>query len=212
MPLSPRLNLPLLAGLAVLALAWTFLEPLRRAHGFSGHMVVHLAVVALASPLLALGLARTRFDPARRLPRLFAAVPAAIAELVLVWGWHAPAARYFALTSPLGTVLEQASFLTAGLLLWGAALGGGPNDAKRAAAGTLALLLTSMHMTVLGVLLSLSPRPLYSAFCLGSPLLAPLDDQRLGGVLMLGLGGAAYLAGGLYLASRLLRRPARAPA
>ena len=67
------------------------------------------------------------------------------------------------------------------------------------AAGAFALLLTSMHMTLLGALLALAPRPLFgegTVTCLGLSLDAA-QDQHLGGVLMLMIGGAVYLAGGL---------------
>ena len=83
------------------------------------------------------------------------------------------------------------------------------------AAGAFALLLTSMHMTLLGALLALAPRPLFgegTVTCLGLTLGAA-QDQQLGGVLMLMIGGAVYLAGGLALVARLLsgRRPAARP-
>lgn len=74
-------------------------------------------------------------------------------------------------------------------------------------AGVLALLFTSMHMTLLGALLGLSPRPLFhhnqaEITALG---LNPLEDQHVGGIIMLAVGGLAYLAGGLALVARLLR-------
>ena len=71
----------------------------------------------------------------------------------------------------------------------------------RAAAGVVALLLTSMHMTLLGALLALSPRPLYAHAGHGP---SALDEQHLGGAIMLGVGGVSYLAGGLWLSVRLL--------
>jgi putative membrane protein len=74
--------------------------------------------------------------------------------------------------------------------------------------GAMALFFTSMHMTLLGALLSLSPRPLYEGHhhddgWLG---LSPLADQQLGGVVMLAIGGVVYLCGGLVLMARVLRR------
>jgi putative membrane protein len=63
-------------------------------------------------------------------------------------------------------------------------------------------------MTLLGALLALSPRPLYGhAHGAGIAGLAPLDDQHLGGAIMLLVGGASYLIGGLVLVGRLLRQP-----
>ena len=73
--------------------------------------------------------------------------------------------------------------------------------------GVVALLLTSMHMTLLGVLLTMAPRPLYGtgpAPCLGI-VLSPEQDQQVGGVVMLLLGAVAYLVGGLALFGSVMR-------
>ncbi|HEX6623277.1 MAG TPA: cytochrome c oxidase subunit II [Pyrinomonadaceae bacterium] len=45
---------------------------------FFAHMTMHMGVVALAAPLVALGVAGARFDPVRRAPALFAPVSASI--------------------------------------------------------------------------------------------------------------------------------------
>jgi putative membrane protein len=63
-----------------------------------------------------------------------------------------------------------------------------------------------MHMTLLGALLALSPRPLYSHME-GYSELTAIDDQNLGGAIMLLVGGLSYLLGGLWLTGRLLRDP-----
>jgi putative membrane protein len=64
-----------------------------------------------------------------------------------------------------------------------------------------------MHMTLLGSLIALTPRPLYGHVAAASRAAAPsLDDQHRGGVIMLLVGGASYLAGGLWLSARLLER------
>jgi putative membrane protein len=90
-------------------------------------------------------------------------------------------------------------------------MGGDRLDAKnRNAAGVVGLLLTAMHMTLLGALLALSPRPLYAHTGEFSGLTA-LDDQHLGGAIMLLVGGVSYLFGGLWLTSRVLREPVAAP-
>jgi putative membrane protein len=194
-----------IAGALTLAAAW--LGPLPRlAQGaFWAHMTMHMAVVAVAAPLLALGIAGGRLDPARRAPVLFAPIPASLVELAVVWAWHAPAPHHLARQSALGMAAEQGSFLAAGLLLWLAAFGGdSARRGNRTAAGVVGLLLTSMHMTLLGALLALAQRPLY-AHRHGFAGLTPLEDQHLGGAIMLLVGGVSYLLGGLWLTARLLR-------
>ena len=96
-------------------------------------------------------------------------------------------------------------FLAAGLFLWLTSIGP-PGNPARDAAGAFALLLTSVHMTLLGALLSLASRPLYGVgdvTCFGLVLGAG-EDQALGGVIMLMTGAAVYLAGGVFLLGRLL--------
>jgi hypothetical protein len=125
-------------------------------------------------------------------------------SFIPLWAWHAPALHHFARRSASGFAAEQFTFITAGLLVWLAAFGGGAaRIQERRGAGIAALLLTSMHMTLLGALLALSPRPLYvhAEVC----ALAPLDDQHLGGAIMLLVGGVSYLAGGAWLTRGLLR-------
>jgi putative membrane protein len=208
----------LLVTLGVLVLAGVWLGPLRQlAPGpFAAHMTMHMGVVAVAAPLLALGLAGGRFDPVRMAPRVFAPIQASLVELVVVWAWHAPAFHHVARHSAVGALAEQATFLGSGLLVWLSVLGGDVRErANRTGAGILALLLTSMHMTLLGALLALPPRPLY-AHAAEETSLTPLEDQHLGGAIMLIAGGISYLLGGLWLTVRLLRerrtrRPLAAP-
>jgi putative membrane protein len=202
-------------GVGTLAAAWLggfrWLLP----GPFSAHMAMHMAVVALAAPLLAFGVAGSGLDPVRRWPRWFAVVPASIAELLLVWGWHTPALHHAARHSSAAFALEQGSFLCSGLWLWISAVGG--DRRERAGAGVVSLLVTCMHMTLLGALLALPPRALYDhaahaghalpdSAAQALPGITPLADQHLGGAIMIVLGGAAYLCGGLWLALGLVRR------
>jgi putative membrane protein len=199
----------LLVGLAVLAGAWLLAAA---GAGMSGHMAAHMAAVAIAAPLVAFGTAGSRADPATRFPSVITPLAMSLVELAVVWGWHLPAARSFASSNALGLVAEQAMFFTAGLLLWSACLGAreAANSARRAA-GVGALLLTTMHMTLLGVLIALAPRPLFGGH--GHSLLGldPFLDQQAAGVVMLIIGGGSYLAGGLLLLGGMLRAgPAKA--
>jgi putative membrane protein len=198
------------SGCLVLALAWLGPLAVPWELGFVAHMSVHVAVVAIAAPLLAAALAGSRLDPTPHAPLLFAPMLAMALEFVVVWGWHAPVLHAAARGSGAVLAFEQLSFLAAGLLVWLAAFGRGRGPARAAwGPGILGLFLTSMHMTLLGALLALSPRPLYHHAHAASMVvgLTPLDDQHLGGAVMLLVGGASYLIGGLVLVARLLREP-----
>lgn len=205
-----------LTGAVLLGLLWLGPLPGLARGSFVAHMTLHMGVVALAAPLLAVGLAGGPIDPVRRAPRLFGPLLAALVELVVVWGWHAPVLHEAARRSATLFALEQGSFLAAGLLVWLSAFGGDREDRDdRSAAGAGALLLTSMHMTLLGTLLALAPRPLYEHAAVGGPgvgTAAALVGQQLGGTLMLVVGGVVYLAGGLVLVTRLLRARGATPA
>ncbi len=172
------------------------------------HMIAHMTAVAVAAPLIAYGLSGTALDPARRWPRVVAPLQMSLMELVVVWGWHVPAARALAAESAVGLAVEQASFAVVGVGLWAACYGTRDSAASmRRAAAVLALLWTTMHMTLLGALITLAPRPLYPGHADGAlPWgLTPLADQQVGGVVMLLVGGTAYLAGGLALLAGLVR-------
>ncbi|WP_235532964.1 cytochrome c oxidase assembly protein [Sphingomonas sp. Leaf412] len=191
--------------------------------GMTGHMAAHMSAVAVAAPVLAFGLPLSSAksvgvrgrqtmlrswlpltQPSSRgeeggsnSPLLWAAV-----EFAIVWAWHVPALRDVADMSVAVALLEQAMFLGVGVMLWRAAF-------AQPAAGVAALLLTSMHMTLLGALIGLAPRPLYAMMAMHpAPGLDALADQQLGGVVMLLVGGASYCLGGLWLLSTLLRKPA----
>jgi putative membrane protein len=191
-------------GALALTVLWLGPLPALARQAFAAHMTMHMGVVAVAAPLVALGIAGARFDPVRRRPAWFAPIPLSVVELLVVWGWHAPALHELARRTPAGLVLEQGTFFVAGLLVWLSAFGGEPGDRDRRAAGLVALLLTSMHMTLLGALLALPPRPLYPHVA-GVAAWSRLHDQQLGGAIMLVAGSVAYLAGGLWLTAGLLR-------
>ncbi|MSU89289.1 cytochrome-c oxidase [Rhodobacteraceae bacterium 2CG4] len=186
----------LASAVAVLALAAAWLTPWGAIAGpFPAFMARHMILVAIAAPALVLaapGLARAAAVPV---------LAGALIEFLVVWGWHLPRLHTGAQGSVPVFVAEQTMFLAAGLLVWAGALA-----AREPLAGAGGLLLTSMHMTLLGALLVLAPRDLYAAAA-GRP--ADLAGQQAGGLLMLAIGTPAYLAGGLALVARALgSRPA----
>lgn len=196
-----------IAGMVMLAVCWIGPVPALAQSSFAAHMTVHMVVVALAPPLLVLSFAGCNHDPVLRYPGIFSPVVASIAELIAVWAWHAPHFHHSARHTTLGFAAEQATFLVCGLWLWLSAFGGErPPSANRAATGVIGLLLTSIHMTLLGALLLFATRTLY-VLPHSNASLPTQTDQQLGGAIMLLVGGASYLCGALYLMVVLLRRP-----
>lgn len=178
-------------GLGLLAALW--LLPLGHWLGadFPHHMLRHMGLVAVVAPLLVLGF------PTATAPFALSPLLGAVVEFAVVWGWHLPALHGWADGGWLGLILEQGSFALAGLLVWAGCLRG---DALAGAGG---LLLTSMHMTLLGALIILAPRDLYAEICGRA---ADLSAQQLGGLLMLGIGTPVYLIAGLGLVAQALNR------
>ena len=64
-----------------------------------------------------------------------------------------------------------------------------------------------MHMTLLGALSGLAPRPLYAMMEMHPAIhgLDALEDQQLGGVVMLMVGAASYFLGGLAMLGGVLK-------
>lgn len=187
-----------IAGVALLAFAWLGPLPSLVSVSFAAHMALHMTVVGIGVPLIAIGIARDY--TVRSVNGLVLPIAVSILDLVVVWLWHAPYLHHASRSEPLMLVLEQASFAGVAFLVWVVAFGGAP------LAGALTLFFTSMHMTLLGALVGLAGRPIYHGHVHGDLFgLDAIADQQLGGVIMLAVGGVIYLSGGLVLAARALR-------
>lgn len=189
-----------IAGMAVLALL--FVSPLCALTSalFAARTVHHLALTAIAAPLIAAAW------PARRVPGGVAAWTAAHAAIM--WLWHAPPAYHAALSSDALYWLMQASLLASAVALW---------RAVRAAplpAAIGALLATMVQMGLLGALLTFAAGPLYAPHMISAPAwgLAPIEDQQLAGLIMWAPGAGLYLAAAVMLLARWFARERAAAA
>lgn len=201
----------LLTGLGIVLLisAWAGPLPGLVPESFAAHMALHMAVVGIAVPILAAGLAPMVANHPLLRSQLALPIAVSLCDLIVVWGWHAPALHHGSRTSGLMLAIEQASFAIASLLVWLLALAAPTGRRDGAAlAGALTLFFTSMHMTLLGALIGLAPRPIYPGHAHHTAFgLSELADQQVGGVIMLAIGGVIYLMGGLTLVARALKRP-----
>lgn len=199
---------PVAAAVAVLAVLWLGPLPTMARTAFSPHMILHIGLVAGAAPLIAAGLAaQARYERSDAEIPLSTALGATVAEMVVVWGWHSPGLHAAAARSDLLFVLQQVSFLGAATLVWFVSLRG--RTRRDAAIGAFTLGATFVHMTMLGLILTLAGAPLYPVeICGGAFGLDPLGDQHLGGTLMTVFGAFPYLAGSAVLTLRMLS-PAR---
>lgn len=190
---------PLFAGVGVLALL--FVSPLCSLSSalFSMRVAHHVALTAIAAPLIAMALP----GACGRL-WTWTAVHAAV-----FWAWHTPGAYAFALASDGAYWLMQASLLGTAAMLWRAVRG------APAPLAVAALLAGMVQMGLLGALLTFANAPLYAWHAVTTQAwgLSPLADQQLAGLIMWVPGSAIYLLAALRLAHGWLgdQRPA-APA
>jgi putative membrane protein len=191
---------------------------------FSVHMVQHESLMLIAAPLLVLGRPLAVWIWA--LPRaarlwvgrtvhtravagtwrmLTAPLVAWLLHAAALWAWHAPSLFEAALAHSVVHTLQHASFLATALLFWWAVLG---DSARRQSGGhaMLSLFTTMVHTSALGALITLAPGLWYPSYIETCSALGvdPLHDQQLGGLIMWVPGAAAYLFGGLVVASRWL--------
>lgn len=170
---------------------------------FSARVVHHVALAAIAAPLLVMALPRG----ALRLPGSLATWIAL--QTLVFWVWHSPPLYAWALSSDPAYWAMQFSLFASAAAFWWAVRRASPT------AAVAALLATMVQMGLLGALITFAASPLYAPhFSTTLPWgLAPLDDQQLAGLIMWAPAAGFYLAAALILLGRWLRDEARiAPA
>lgn len=186
-----------LAALAVLALlAFCYVD---LAGAFSRHMIVHIAVMTVAAPVLAslfLKLGYTSSQPAR-VSTLFAVVTL---QAVLLFAWHSPPGIGLAMKGHAGAWLMQATLLFSALWFWLTVFNQSGEHLWRA---VIALLLTGKLFCLLAVLLVFAPRVLYAMTATNMTI--ELADQQLAGLLMVTVCPLTYVLAAVVLISRWFR-------
>ncbi|MEW6272990.1 MAG: PQQ-dependent catabolism-associated beta-propeller protein [Thermodesulfobacteriota bacterium] len=213
-------------GWSVLALA--LVSPLHAIGEelFSVHMVQHEVLMLVSAPLLALSrplLAlllgmplrwrRALGQGARRpgVQRAWRTITNPLVawslHAIALWIWHVPALFQATLHSDLLHALQHASFLLSALLFWWAVIHGGAGVVGYGAA-VLYVFTTSVHSGLLGALLTFASTPWYPEYARTAPAwgLTPLDDQRLGGLVMWIPAAVVYLVAALALFAGWLRQ------
>ena len=125
--------------------------------------------------------------------------------------WHAPTLFQATLNNDLIHSLQHLSFLLSALLFWWALLRG--REARTGyGMAVLYVFTTGVHSSVLGALLTFSPRVWYPVYAesTGGWGLNALADQQIGGLIMWVPAGLIFLGAGLALFANWIRQPARA--
>lgn len=166
---------------AVAVLAISFVSPLCALSSalFSARTVHHLLLMLVAAPLIAGAM------PGRARGLL----PAAVAQAVVLWAWHAPGAYGTALSSDGAYWVMQLSLLGSAVWFWSAL--------RDAATPTIlaGLLATLVQTGLLGAVLTFAPDAVYAPHLLttGSWGFTPLEDQQMAGLVMWVVGAGGYL-------------------
>ena len=222
-------------ALGLLTLAVALLSPLDTydTRLFSVHMVQHLVLLELVPPLLLLGkpipvllvglprgLIRSVARAHRRTPWLhrltgwltspLVAWPLFVGDLLF---WHMPALYQSTLINTGVHLLEHVCFLGAALLFWWVVIEPQPGRPRLHMGARLLHAVTAMlPMNLLGAVYTFSGVLWYPFYATQGSLWgwAPLDDQRLGGIIMWLPGSLFFMAAGSILFFMMLAEDERA--
>lgn len=182
---------------------------------FAAHMAQHILLAAVAPPLLVashalngmfrglpviarrrIGRAVMKGTAARGAWRAATSFGIALPLHVLaILAWHLPTLYLAALSNPVLHGAEHLSFLITGCLLWWRILRRAPGRRASYAQGIAALFVVMMISGVLGALIVVANHVWYPAQEVRAVTwgFAPLDDQRIAGLLMWVVGGLIYV-------------------
>src|SRR5437762_12932434 len=107
--------------------------------------------------------------------------------MLVIAGWHVPAAYDYTLRHQTVHDLEHLSFIVAGLLVWMQIIDPARRDRLRLSQRLGYMLALSTVGGVLAAVLAFSPTPLYPAYAGDGARLfgiSPLRDQQLAGIVM----------------------------
>ncbi|WP_157699597.1 cytochrome c oxidase assembly protein [Pseudorhodoplanes sinuspersici] len=177
-------------------------------HGsVAGHMIVHIGLMNIAAPLLALAaLSLPLGMTLRSCSCISKTLPAAtLAQIFVLWTTHVPVIFAAVVAGVVALAATQTLLFLLALWFWLSVLVQPARDFWRA---SLALLVTGKLFCLLGALLVFAPRPLYASTFESSHIQSIAEissDQQLAGLLMLFACPATYVLAGIILASRGLR-------
>jgi putative membrane protein len=166
----------------------------------TAHMAQHLLLMVVAAPLILLG-TRNSFTVRWRPHPTFCWLAGTLTVIL----WHVPAVFELALQAPVWHVIEDASFVLAGLLFWYPVIHFG--FATRPWTLPLYLFLATLPCDALAAFLAFCGHVVYRPYLSargGMFGLSPLEDQALAGALMWFTVTFAYLVPALVVLAQLL--------
>lgn len=188
---------------------------------FSVHMVQHELIMIVAGPLLVLsrptsallhGLGRSASQSlvlsirsVGLLRRDFFLNPgtAWTIHAIGLWGWHIPMLFNAGLENAWVHTAQHISFLLIALIFWYSLM---HIQKARSVVGLLYLFTTALHASLLGALLTFSPKVWYPPYLETASQfgLSALEDQQLGGLIMWMPSGIVFIVAALLVLARVL--------
>lgn len=202
-----RRRLYFLAGVATLwaALA-TPLETLGRTYLASAEMGQHMLLMAVAPPLLLLGLNRPMARRILVVPGLRQATQPILSLVIyatLMIVWHIPALYDWALGNDGGYAFERLSFVVGGLVYWWGLISATSAEGRWSLTDPQKLVLLffgTLPMLAVALPLQFAPYPFYAPYVHAprvSRFLTPLIDQTVAGAVMMAVDMSVMTADGL---------------
>lgn len=168
---------------------------------FSGHMVQHLVLTIVTPPLLLLGTPGWMLRPALRIGWVaavarFVTTPRAAFTLfnLVLAAWHLPPLYNAAMYYHEVHIIQHLMFLVGAVLMWWPMLSPLPELPRLSYPGQMLYsFVMTLPMTVISIFIVYADHVLYPAYASAPRLwgLSPLEDQRLGGLIM-------WIPGGLF--------------
>lgn len=172
---------------------------------FSAHMVQHLVLTLIIPPLWLLGIPDWLVRAAIRPPAVRAVARALTNPLlaffvynIVVIGWHMPSVYERALEQHDVHILEHLMFIASAVMLWWPAVDPSPELSRMGPPMRLFYLFcVGIPMSVVAALVTMSDTVLYPWYAVqprvpGLLNMSPIDDQRLGGLIMWVPGGLSW--------------------
>ncbi len=184
------------AAIAILIALVSPLDGLGEDYLFSAHMLQHVLLGDIAPLLLLLALSRVIMRPATRrlmgveraLGPLANPVTGIVLWLAIMYLWHVPWLYDGAVEHPLVHVLEHMCFFAAGIALWWSLIQPVPMRRRMTGMQPVAYIAAAKGgLAALGLYLAWASTPLYPYYETTPRIwgLSPVEDQNIGGVIMM---------------------------
>ncbi|MGH7720409.1 MAG: cytochrome c oxidase assembly protein [Gemmatimonadaceae bacterium] len=170
---------------------------------FSAHMVQHLLLTMVVPPLLIAGTPGAMLRPLLRhrailatAQRLVSARAAFVIFSVTLAAWHLPPLYNLAMALHPVHIAQHLCFLVAATIMWWPIMSTAPELPRLSyPQQMLYTVLLTLPTTVISIFITYADRVLYPAYSFAPRFwaLSPLDDQRLGGLIMWIPGGLIFL-------------------